>query len=1389
MATIVTRAGKGSPLTNAEVDANFTNLNTELAGKALTSSLALVATTGAYSSLTGRPTAVSAFTNDAGYLTGITSGQVTTALGFAPYNATNPAGYISGITSGMVTTALGFTPYNASNPAGYITSFTETDPTVPSHVKSITTTNIANWNAAHSWGNHAAAGYLTGITSGQVTTALGYTPVNRAGDTMTGSLTIRGAGTSTAASPATGTEVLGFVGGASPGSYGASVNFTQQWWTGAPNDLVSVGQIAGLKLAGNGNFGGGLSFFVVPDGLTTMAESLRLDSASNAISYGSVRAPIFFDSNNTGYYLDPAGGSILGSTTLQSTSDAQLFLNGNGSSWAGIAWTDVSATDYMFYNGSTSTFAIGGGGSVVANKKLHINGSVTIGSGLAATSAGTNSLVVEGSVGVGSGGLYQPGSIYSDGNWGMIFRARQASPNTAEFLWTNAADGTMMRINAGGSVVASGDFRAPIFYDSNDTGYYVDPNSTSQLQNLTNYGTLLVASTGAFFIQASNGGYQRADSRNDSATLSRTHWYGVSNTGGTSNFRHAWYDNAAYFNITAQDGEILFERTAGETIVRSAGSFRSPIFYDSNNTAFFVDPASQSNLFDLIISGTGNKYLQISAPTGNEAMVRYIGATGSSWYVGKRTAAQLVGTADFHFFAENPGATVAGIDTAGNIFASGSVRAPIFYDTQNTGFYVDPNSVTNINRITASGRSLVGSATIDMSGLDQNTYYPVTIPLPVARRTTLRIENALNSNAPSWSTHPAGFSCYVEWVSNGFGWGTINVDRYIVNWREGFANASIVGGFAQMGHSSQEVIWLRGGGTYYFSADCDVTPTIRTTTYESLGQTVEPRSTPLNNPYEAASGRAAFGEVSTTFRVSSSGDMRAPIFLDSNDTSYYLDPNGVSVLNAINVWGEIGPRRSDTQSLLRSYNTSAGSPLQFYLDHNFGNVNIGNSRGVVFAGGSYWEIANSVRSPIFYDSENTGYYVNPNGASALSGALLIGPTSGGAYTRFGAGAGDTAHSTISASNGNLHIDSQAGYDLYLNWYTARPVWSEGGAYFPIYYDRNNSAYYVDPAGSTSLRTVGDWRSDSSAWTGEFAGKIQYHASNWYFQAAGAWEFRRSDTVNAFSVTQGGTAIASADMRAPIFYDNNDTSYYVDPNNVSILNNTLANRFTNRLDVSADINFGLYFSNNQSSAYAIYREGGVWDWPFPDLRIAFHTGIKIGANASYQGVRFYTDYDMVTQVMSVNNGSDGIGAGHVFINNSLQVNGDVRTPIFYDVNNTAFYLDPNSTGTSLNVAGAIVAAGNVTAFSDIRVKDNVEQIEGALDRVSRIRGVTYTRTDLDDKERRYGGVIAQEIEAVLPEAIFESGDKKAVDYNATIGLLIEAIKELNTEVNHLKQRIH
>jgi hypothetical protein len=85
--------------------------------------------------------------------------------------------------SDPVFTAWLATPPNVSiftNDAGYLTSFTETDPIYSASSWFSTTNNSTDWNTTFGWGNHASAGYLTGITSGDVTTALGYTPVTNA---------------------------------------------------------------------------------------------------------------------------------------------------------------------------------------------------------------------------------------------------------------------------------------------------------------------------------------------------------------------------------------------------------------------------------------------------------------------------------------------------------------------------------------------------------------------------------------------------------------------------------------------------------------------------------------------------------------------------------------------------------------------------------------------------------------------------------------------------------------------------------------------------------------------------------------------------------------------------------------------------------------------------------------------------------------------------------------------------------------------------------------------------------------------------------------------------------------------------------------------------------
>jgi hypothetical protein len=122
------------------------------------------------------------------------------------------------------------------------------------------------------------------------------------------------------------------------------------------------------------------------------------------------------------------------------------------------------------------------------------------------------------------------------------------------------------------------------------------------------------------------------------------------------------------------------------------------------------------------------------------------------------------------------------------------------------------------------------------------------------------------------------------------------------------------------------------------------------------------------------------------------------------------------------------------------------------------------------------------------------------------------------------------------------------------------------------------------------------------------------------------------------------------------------------------------------------------------------------------------------------------------------------------------------------------------------AGEIRATNQITSFySDERLKEDIVEIQDALEKVMQLRGVTYTPNSIAEslgyKKENMVGVIAQDVEKVLPEAVkpapfdimlFEnteiskSGQNyKTVQYEKLVPLLIEAIKELNKEVQQLK----
>ena len=103
------------------------------------------------------------------------------------------------------------------------------------------------------------------------------------------------------------------------------------------------------------------------------------------------------------------------------------------------------------------------------------------------------------------------------------------------------------------------------------------------------------------------------------------------------------------------------------------------------------------------------------------------------------------------------------------------------------------------------------------------------------------------------------------------------------------------------------------------------------------------------------------------------------------------------------------------------------------------------------------------------------------------------------------------------------------------------------------------------------------------------------------------------------------------------------------------------------------------------------------------------------------------------------------------------------------------------------ATTIVASGNITAFSDSRFKEDIKTIENALEKTQALNGVSYT--DKASKEKRIG-LIAQEIKEVIPEVVFVNGDDQihSVAYGNLVGLLVQAIKELNAKVDRLSAKV-
>lgn len=106
----------------------------------------------------------------------------------------------------------------------------------------------------------------------------------------------------------------------------------------------------------------------------------------------------------------------------------------------------------------------------------------------------------------------------------------------------------------------------------------------------------------------------------------------------------------------------------------------------------------------------------------------------------------------------------------------------------------------------------------------------------------------------------------------------------------------------------------------------------------------------------------------------------------------------------------------------------------------------------------------------------------------------------------------------------------------------------------------------------------------------------------------------------------------------------------------------------------------------------------------------------------------------------------------------------------------------ATKATLDSSGNFTAVGNVSAYSDERIKSEIKTLDNSLEKIKKLRGVSFIKNDAADI-----GVIAQEVQKVFPEVVSEHEDLLAVNYSALIGPLIEAVKELSAKVEALENR--
>ena len=383
------------------------------------------------------------------------------------------------------------------------------------------------------------------------------------------------------------------------------------------------------------------------------------------------------------------------------------------------------------------------------------------------------------------------------------------------------------------------------------------------------------------------------------------------------------------------------------------------------------------------------------------------------------------------------------------------------------------------------------------------------------------------------------------------------------------------------------------------------------------------------------------------------------------------------------------------------------------------------------------EVSLSYQGSTKLSSTATGVTVTGDVAAST---VLLGPNSSSKYLQIGGDAGVDSATTagVVTTNGNLHIDSATANDIYMNWYGGDKVHIGNGSagYGGLQAGQVDCTSLIS-SGAVSATTYNGYAISSSA----TANTIALRQANGYLFAA------YYNSTGTFSTTGAATGMAR-------FTGTNGSDTY-GRSYTAAAAGLLIGQSGGMSDIRTDLVVG-----------GSYRDHGVFG-TYVSTKTQHIWSMGVAYRSSPAGTDFGNLYGAAYK--HTNNATGGaMAGGHMMV------------------------WCQNGVGTAA-IGTNIWTSGNVTAYSDIRVKTNIEVIPNALDKIDQLGGYTFDRTDIaydEDGEPtvpiRQTGVIAQEVLEVLPEAVVGDEDHYSVAYGNMVGLLIEGIKELRAEVEELKR---